>query len=438
VNNSTGQRLNVKQLLRRARTSTLAQNSGWMFAGQGASIAVQAVYFMVIARLLSSTQYGLFVGASALVMMIGQYSTLGAGVVLLRYVSADRSRFPEYFGNILLTLLPLASLLVLAVHLSAKWMMGPNSVRILTVLAISEFFFGQTIVCMSQVFQAFERMRITATLNLSANLLRLIIALFLMARGHHLTAEQWSYVTLALTFVAALVAVVTVLRRFGRPTFIPHLVLAHAGEGLTYSLSGTATTASNDIDKTMLVHYGMSAQNGVYTMAYRIVDVCHMPIRSIHSAAFPRFFQLGRHEGIEGSASFARRLLSKTALLGLVGAVGIFLAAPIVPHLVGPSFSESVTALRWLCLIPLFRCFHLSAGDALVGAGYQRVRLTVQGIMAAANFALNLYLIPHYGWRGAAWSSLETDGGMAILMWALLQYVRLTRTVEIREVSACL
>ena len=61
--------------------------------------------------------------------------------------------------------------------------------------------------------------------------------------------------------------------------------------------------------------------------------------------------------------------------------------------------------------------------DAPVGAGYKRLRLTVQGIMAAGNFALNLYLIPHYGWRGAAWSSLETDGGMAILMW-LLQYVR--------------
>ena len=218
----------------------------------------------------------------------------------------------------------------------------------------------------------------------------------------------------------------TVLRRFGRPVFRPRLALAHAGEGLTYSLSGTATTASNDIDKTMLVHYGMSAQNGVYAMAYRIVDVCHMPIRSIHSAAFPRFFRLGRHDGIEGSAGFARRLLRKTLVFGSAGAIGMFLAAPIIPHLVGASFSQSIAALRWLCLIPLFRCFHLSAGDALVGAGFQRLRLIVQGMMAATNFALNLYLIPHYGWRGAAWSSLETDGGMAILMWGLLHYVRVT------------
>jgi O-antigen/teichoic acid export membrane protein len=416
----------VKQLLARARSSTLARNSIWMFAGQGASIAVQAVYFMVIARLLSSSQYGLFVGASALVTMIGQYSTLGAGVVLLRNVSADRSRFPEYFGNILLTLLPLGSLLVLVVHFSATWMMGPGSVRMLTVLAVSEFLFGQMIVCMSQVFQAFERMRITATLNLSANVLRLAIALVLMARGERLSAEQWSYVTLALTCIAASIAVLTVLRRFGRPVFRPRLVLTHAGEGLTYSLSGTATTASNDIDKTMLVHYGMSAQSGVYAMAYRVVDVCHMPIRSIHGAAFPRFFQLGRGDGIEGSAGFARRLLRKTVLLGLAGCIGMFLAAPVIPHLVGASFSQSISALRWLCLIPLFRCFHLSAGDALVGAGYQRLRLIVQGIMAAANVALNIYLIPHYGWRGAAWSSLGTDGGMAILMWGLLQYVRAT------------
>jgi O-antigen/teichoic acid export membrane protein len=56
----------------------------------------------------------------------------------------------------------------------------------------------------------------------------------------------------------------------------------------------------------------------------------------------------------------------------------MFLFAPLVPLFVGRGFSQSVNAIRWLCLIPVFRCFHLSAGDAISGAGYQKFRLTSQ------------------------------------------------------------
>jgi O-antigen/teichoic acid export membrane protein len=100
------------------------------------------------------------------------------------------------------------------------------------------------------------------------------------------------------------------------------------------------------------------------------------------------------------------------------------LAAPAIPHLLGRSFSESVTALRWLCLLPVFRSFHLSAGDALTGAGHQKLRLGSQAFAAAFNFGANLYLIPHYGWLGAAWSSLATDGLLGIFNWTVLLAVR--------------
>src|SRR5216683_2398323 len=51
----------------RARKSVLVQNAAWLFAGQGLSFVVQAFYFIVLARLLGTTQYGLLAGAIALV-----------------------------------------------------------------------------------------------------------------------------------------------------------------------------------------------------------------------------------------------------------------------------------------------------------------------------------------------------------------------------------
>ena len=51
---------------------------------------------------------------------------------------------------------------------------------------------------------------------------------------------------------------------------------------------------------------------------------------------------------------------------------------------------------------PVFRSIHQITGSALAGAGLQNYRTTTQLMVAAFNFALNLYLIPHFGWRGAA------------------------------------
>ena len=55
----------------------LATDAGWMFLGQGVSFAVQACYFILLARLLGAHQYGIFVGAAAAVSLLSQYSCSG-------------------------------------------------------------------------------------------------------------------------------------------------------------------------------------------------------------------------------------------------------------------------------------------------------------------------------------------------------------------------
>jgi len=172
----------------------------------------------------------------------------------------------------------------------------------------------------------------------------------------------------------------------------------------------------------MLGHYGMNAANGIYTTAYRVLNICTTPITSIHNATFPRFFQLGVR-GARATEPFARKVLRKTTIFGVAGAIGMFVAAPVLPHLLGKSFADSVLALRWLCLIPLFRCFHLSAGDALAGAGYQNYRLVTRICAALLNFGLNLILIPRFSWLGAAWASLATDGGLGVIDWVVIRWL---------------
>jgi O-antigen/teichoic acid export membrane protein len=411
--------LTGKRLVKELRTNRFAKNAGWVLAGQIASFAVQAAYFVLLARLLGSSQYGVLAGAAALVNIFSQYSGMGSGILFLRYVSTNHSHFREYWGNILLSGALVGTAVVLALQIFGRWLVGPSSASLLVVLAIADCVFGQVTSACAQVFQAFERMRGTASLNFLTNLLRLLLAVVMTLTLHKINAWTWAMASLGVSFLACLIGIIKVTTDFGWPTFSLALFFSRFGEGSVFAISGSTTTVYNDVDKVMLSHYGMTVANGIYSMAYRIINISTLPIGSIHAATFPRFFRDGA-EGIQSTANFAKRVLKRTAVIGVLAAVGMFLFAPILPHIAGPEFVKSVSALRWLCLIPLLRCFHLSAGDAISGAGFQRYRLTSQFIAAAGNFALNLYLIPRYSWQGAALASLLTDGSLALMNWFLL------------------
>jgi O-antigen/teichoic acid export membrane protein len=404
---------------RRLRESTLLRNAGWMVFGQGLSVVFQGLYFILLGRLLGSTQYGIYAGAVATVAVLSQYAPLGSQYVFLRYVSSDPSKFAEYWGNIVTTTLTLGGIFVVLLVWVGPYVAHSYSHEILLFVAISDCLFMQLTASIGTIFQTFERMRVTAFVNLLINFARVLLAGSLLWAFHRASAQQWVAAAFVISGVATVTALVLVTQNFGRPRFSAPLLKERAGEGLVFALSNSTGNISDNIDKVMLGHYGMNMANGIYTMAYRAVDVCTICLVAIQSAALPRFFREGT-EGIGSTRAYAVRIVKRTGPLGLLSSIVLWLLAPVIPHLVGKSFTDSVSALRWLCLIPLFRSFQWSAGDALSGAGYQKSRLANQTFVAALNFVENLYLIPHYGWRGAAWSSLATDATIGALNWIVL------------------
>jgi O-antigen/teichoic acid export membrane protein len=87
--------------------------------------------------------------------------------------------------------------------------------------------------------------------------------------------------------------------------------------------------------------------------------------------------------------------------------------AGIVPHVLGSQYAQTVEALRWLSVLPILKAIHYFYSNALTGAGYQALRARIQAGVAVFNVAINFWLIPLYSWRGAAWSSIASDGLLA-------------------------
>lgn len=406
----------------RSFRNPMARNAGWLMAGQGAGLLLQVAYFIILARLLGAVQYGIYAGAFAFTGLVAQYGGLGTGTVFLRYVSGDRREFSVYWGNILAVTLVAAGSLIVLLRIVGWRVLNPASASLVLLAAVANCLCGQLTLESSRIFQAFEQMRTTAVLNLLTNLLRTIAAAGMLLVLGRASAWQWAAASATVSAIGALLAAGTITARFGRPEFHPALFAKRGPEGLGYAFATSTASVYNDLDKTMLSHYGLNLANGIYTMAYRVIDVATIPILSIRDAAMPRLFQRGR-SNLAASAELSYRLLRRAAPIGVAASVAVFLAAPLIPRILGPGFAESVAAARWLCLIPAFRGVHQMTGSALTGAGLQSYRTNAQLTAAALNFGLNLWLIPRFGWYGAAWSSLATDAALGGMNWGLLQWL---------------
>ncbi len=410
----TGQRLRDRPLLR---------DTGWLLAGQGLSLLLQAVHFVLLAHLLGAVQYGIYVGAFAFTSIAAQYSSLGTGMVLLRYVSSDAKAFPILWGNVLLATCAAGSLLTLFLTWIAPHLLNPSSAGLVAAAAASNCICAQLIAESARACRAFGQMRMTAALNLLTSFLRALAAAVLLLTLQKADAWEWALASLLVSAVGAIAVTVGVTARFGPPQLNLKNLARHSAEGAGYSFAQSTTSLYNDLDKMMLSSFGMNQANGIYSVAYRIVDLATMPIFSLHDAALPRLFQLGQN-GIQRSRQMASRLLRKVVPLAGLIAAGLYLAAPLLPRIAGTGFAESASALRWLCLIPVFRSVHTISGAALTGVGLQKYRTATQLFSACLNCALNACAIPRYGWLGAAWASLITDGSLALLNLLLLLKLR--------------
>jgi O-antigen/teichoic acid export membrane protein len=408
-----------KKLMPNIFRRVLVRNTSWLLLGQVISLGAQVLYFIVLARILGSEQYGIYVAATALVGLISQYGTLGAGFVFLRHVCTDYSRAPRFWGNIVLSSVVFGPLFVTAIGLIGIRIFHNGQVWLVPIVAVSDCLCGALTVSVSQVFQTFERMQMTAIINLAGNILRLLLASYLFITAGHIDATRWSLAALLASLCVLAISIILAIKSIGPPEISMRNLLPFLWEGFVFSVSTSSVAVYNDIDKTIMGSLGMNRANGAYSLAYKIINIFTLPFIALYSAAVTGFFRAGA-DGIDATLPMAKRILIPCSLVGAILAALIYFCSPIVTVLVGKDFETTTVVLRWLCFLPLLRNFQWCAGDALVGAGYVNTRVVIQIAVGLFNLIANLYIIPKYSWRGATWSSLATDTLLAVALWSVV------------------
>ncbi|NEQ09763.1 MAG: oligosaccharide flippase family protein [Moorea sp. SIO1G6] len=415
---------------------SLVRNTLWMLLAKFLKMIVQAAYFVIIARTLGAQQYGLFASLTALAAIISPFATWGSGDVLIKNVSRNRALFKEYWGNALLMVFTSSLVLIALVMLIAPAILPQGTSPLLIFLVfLSDLLFLKILATAGQAFIAVSQLKHTAQIHFLLSLKNLVATLCFVSFFQTSDIVVWAALYLASTAIAAGVGFLMVHRMLGTPKLAISKIKPEMLQGFYFSVNLCAETVNNNVDKTMLARLSTLQATGIYAAAYRLIDVAFVPVQSLLAASYAKFFQKGA-AGIRGSLNLSKRLSPIAGMYGIAAGIGLFISAPMVPYIIGEDYSEVVNALRWLAPIPFFKAMQFFAADTLTGAGFQGLRSSIQVTAALLNFSLNLWLIPLYSWKGAAWSSLTSDSLRMLSLWLLvfvLYRQEVTRSKRLQE-----
>jgi O-antigen/teichoic acid export membrane protein len=401
--------------IHRLRNSTLTRNTLWMLVGNGLKLVIQAAYFILVARSLGPAEYGAFVALTAVTGILAPFVGLGTTNLIVKSVSRNSESFSVCWGNgLFVTVITGVAGIVLILFCPFILPAGVNH-WILVLVALADLLFQRISDLCSFAFGAVERFRETATMNVLFNIARLIGLISLTTVVSHPTIRQWAFVYLTASALVTLVGCIWITRSIGRPSLHLGRLRAELVEGTYFSAGQSAQTVYNDIDKSMLAKLGDLSAAGIYGAAYRLIDVTLVPIRSLVAAAYPGVFRAAE-SGILGSVRYIKRMMVHAMVYASVAFIVLMICAPVIPHVLGHEYARTVIALRWLAFLPFLKAMQFFLADALTGAGYQGLRTLLQALTAGINILLNLWIIPAYSWRGAAWSSIASDLLLSLML----------------------
>jgi O-antigen/teichoic acid export membrane protein len=207
--------------------------------------------------------------------------------------------------------------------------------------------------------------------------------------------------------VLGVIAITWVVKRWGPPRCFFRGLLARLRHALNFSIGGAFQIGTAEIDKTLLARFSTLEVTGIYGAAHRIIIVSFFPLMAFLAAVYPRFFEAGR-SGIVQAQSFAWRIIPVVLIYTIAAAFTLWYAAPWIANILGIEYSETEDAIRILLILLVVQGLQYPFADALTGSGFQGLRTVGQGTAVVLSILLNVWLIPIFGWKGAAWAAVVT------------------------------
>jgi O-antigen/teichoic acid export membrane protein len=391
------------------------RNTATVLGARVASRLLALVSVLAIVNHLSAGSYGRFqylVNATALVAVLVD---LGFNTLYVREGARHPAEISRYLNNLISArlVLSLASLLVLAAVLApaglARLILPAFLLMVLTSYAN----------LLRGTFYALQRVGYEAIAIVLESVLLLGLVVGGILAGKGLDYFVWAYVA-SYAFDCLYFAVVLRLSglvRFGW-RFELGFIRKWLWAGLPFALTFVITTIYFKVDVPILYFIRGDVETGWYGAAYKPFEALLFVPLTMLNVVFP-VLSVYHREAPERLRRAVEMFYKGLLLLGFPISVGTFLLAPGLTRLLLPSVPQAEPALRILALGIVFMFVNNAFIAALNAIDKQAIFTWAALASLGVNLALNVVLIPFFGYLGASWATVLTEVALTVIGWAL-------------------
>ena len=393
--------------------NTILGNTLWMAWSGTINIANSVLLWMALARWRTAAEVGQF----ATVMSLQTIFITVCGLGLTPYLASELARRTERrrFLSSAALLVLLTSIVCTAVMIIAGRLTSPSASAQTATLILSLAILPTGIISLGEaVFTAFGQARVIALATTTENLLRTIIPLVLLYRGHSLPVICASFVAVRLAACAVYGGIAW--RRFGPPA-LPQKQLVREIAKVAPTFAGVTILASLhwQLGTVLVARFGGETAAADFGVAARFLVPAMILLWSYVSVIQPTAARLAQ-QSLPQLGEFLASCLRLVLALALPLAVGgLTLGMNLLVLLFGPTYASASLALGFLAASVVPFSIVMIASRGLIATQRQHIDLLANLTAVIVNLGANLLLIPRYGAAGAAAAQFLSLTAMAVV-----------------------
>lgn len=396
-------------------------NSAWLMLAQGVAALIAGAVSIYAIRNFSTSSWGHYSTALALVALFTIFSGAGLSPLALREMASAPARQAEILGTAFQALAWTSGPAILALLVTAAALGYPREVLIVVLVLAPCVLLDSAVGNLAAAFNARGRLVYVAQFQIAQSLIYGTLAVVVISLSFGITGLALATVTGSLSAaILALVLLRTKLNLRPRMGQGATRVRAFARSAVPIAGINLVGVVYARIDIVMLSVLSTSSKVAFYTVPYGLVRLSWLAPSVISAAFFPLLSRT-----LESDRSEAEHLffLVVRVFFFLSVPISIFLAVSsptLLPFVFGDAYSPSVTVLQIMAWTSVLGFQNYVLWYGLLAARKERSVLFIQIAGLIVNVGINAFAIPLYGSTGAAVALLISDlvvvAGQAILI----------------------
>jgi|GEM_PF-3009187 len=385
-------------------------------------IGLQAVTVIIIARILTPQDYGIFAATIGLNLLFSPLVGLGLDSVAMRNCAKDKLLQPasEIIGlkGILYSFpLIVITCLLINVHI----LHSQIDLYILITITFSDLLIARFIELYAKINQGLANSKAMSTLRALLPACRFLFALLFLSQSDQ-SLEKWlTFYAMSSMLGMVVLFLMTTVSNAVKNIRGKNLAIKpqEIREGIYFSGTILANRVHTEADRPILMSLSQELYAGIYAAAYKLYELATVPISALSLIISSKLYGLNKNSAM--TLDFINRYILISAILAVPISIIVYLFLETgAVFLLGEKYRVISNLNLIFCWLPIAYSIRVATEQSLVALDLLNHRIKIQAVIAITSISLNLTFIPIFGWHSPAFILLFCEVLLASSYFTLI------------------